>query len=840
MLANPNRIPTNYNFYQNKLIRIISPFSGEQFKIELGGKEEEFRELLATLLNIEPSYIKGLKDSFGNYYTLSSALNDIFIFSNENNIFSLVLNISNKNKSKYNYYPESFDKNMLYNVNNNYHNRTEYNEIYIGHSNSNKNLMRKKTNYRYTTLIKQLIPAINRNYRDEDENDNENESFYDEKWSLNKHPKFEKVLKNIKNNFSNEQYKILKELLKMENITIINCFKLYEKSKDKKSLIKELKSLSKKYQKKITNNSSSNNEDSSIEITSKQNKKSKKNKRHSESNISSEPEKSSKHYKKSSQHRKKSQSSSTSSEKKSESKSKSRNSKSKSINSPSSEENNDEEEEKIDFPIKCSSLEEVIETIKDISNDDIVLNCLFSNDIDFMKKTENQKIALIKDEFGIKNNTITEENYEYIKSYYDNIMKKVVEKDMTEDEKQYLHKLIKKKNRTLILRFKAILRHKNYDCLTQDLKECIKDIIKRKKDNENKIDINNRDSFTINTNSNSSDDNEVRGDQNYGMDDSSKSIRKNERLAKKVKKKNKKKSEKSNDDESKGQFQLLKLNEGTKDDSASNSKKSEITKSRKSSSKIAKEKEEENMEIDFIPLINKLQKGNLDITNNEVNILIKEFKAKNETLLSFLDMYKSEPDDDELIENLGILINDLYKSKKYIKGETVELSDNENDNEETKENNSLYNKKEEEELPYEKEIIEALSSLKFSDKGNKKIINILINNNAFTKDQMRIIENDLEQNANFITGSFELVYITMNVKDLVENINIRLQLSQSEKENQIKTNLEIIMKSFTEEKQNKVKELYEAKDENLMYILESEMNDIKKAKTSILNLLGKN
>ena len=103
---------------------------------------------------------------------------------------------------------------------------------------------------------------------------------------------------------------------------------------------------------------------------------------------------------------------------------------------------------------------------------------------------------------------------------------------------------------------------------------------------------------------------------------------------------------------------------------------------------------------------------------------------------------------------------------------------------------------------------------------------------------MRIIENDLEQNANFITGSFELVYITMNVKDLVENINIRLQLSQSEKENQIKTNLEIIMKSFTEEKQNKVKELYEAKDENLMYILESEMNDIKKAKTSILNLLG--
>ena len=66
-----------------------------------------------------------------------------------------------------------------------------------------------------------------------------------------------------------------------------------------------------------------------------------------------------------------------------------------------------------------------------------------------------------------------------------------------------------------------------------------------------------------------------------------------------------------------------------------------------------------------------------------------------------------------------------------------------------------------------------------------------------------------------------------------------MQLSQVEKENQIKTNLEIIMKSFNEEEQNKVRELYEAKDSNLMNILESEMNDIKKVKSSILNFLEK-
>ena len=105
---------------------------------------------------------------------------------------------------------------------------------------------------------------------------------------------------------------------------------------------------------------------------------------------------------------------------------------------------------------------------------------------------------------------------------------------------------------------------------------------------------------------------------------------------------------------------------------------------------------------------------------------------------------------------------------------------------------------------------------------------------------MRNIEEDLEQNNNFIIGAFELVYITNNVQDLVENIKIRIENSQKEKENQIKNNLDIIMKSFSEEKQNKLKELYEARNNDLMNILESEMNDIKKVKASILNFLGKN
>ena len=119
-------------------------------------------------------------------------------------------------------------------------------------------------------------------------------------------------------------------------------------------------------------------------------------------------------------------------------------------------------------------------------------------------------------------------------------------------------------------------------------------------------------------------------------------------------------------------------------------------------------------------------------------------------------------------------------------------------------------------------------------------MNILLKNNIYTKDQMEIIDEDLEQDNNYIIGSFEVFYLTKNVKELVENLNLKLKYSQTEKENQIKNNLDIIMKSFNEKQQNKIKELYDSKDNNLMNILRTEINDIQKAKEGITNLLENN
>jgi len=349
------------------------------------------------------------------------------------------------------------------------------------------------------------------------------------------------------------------------------------------------------------------------------------------------------------------------------------------------------------FPIKCSSLEDVIDNLKQIFNNQLIINCLFTNDIDYLKKTETQKSQLLENEFGIKNFTITENIYETIKTYYENIMKKNIEKDMTENEKSILYKLIKKKNRSIHLRFIALFRHNNYSNLSNDLKECIKDYLKRKKGSEHKVHIKHKESRSLNSNSNDSDENDNDNQDEIGMDDSIQSIRKNERMAKnKQKKNNEQKSQKSNDDNSIGQFKLMEMNDESK--SGENSKKSEGF-SRKSSSKIANEKDDDKKNANFIPKIRKFKdEGNLNITDNELNIIINEFNSKNQLLFSIIEECEVIEDQDEqrdeLIEGIQGFLKNVYKKKLYVQGEPVKLiggNNNENNNKKNNDNNENKN-----------------------------------------------------------------------------------------------------------------------------------------------------
>ena len=74
----------------DKVIRILSPITGMTFKIELNGEEKSLRELLGTILEIPSSSIRGIRDNYNNYYTLSSAINSKIINTSPNNYYSIV------------------------------------------------------------------------------------------------------------------------------------------------------------------------------------------------------------------------------------------------------------------------------------------------------------------------------------------------------------------------------------------------------------------------------------------------------------------------------------------------------------------------------------------------------------------------------------------------------------------------------------------------------------------------------------------------------------------------------------------------------------------------------
>ena len=84
--------------YHSKIIQLILP-NKKLIKINISGDENELKELLSEISGLSPSQIKGLKDSNGNYYTLSSALKTEDIYNGSKNCyFELIFGKENSNK----------------------------------------------------------------------------------------------------------------------------------------------------------------------------------------------------------------------------------------------------------------------------------------------------------------------------------------------------------------------------------------------------------------------------------------------------------------------------------------------------------------------------------------------------------------------------------------------------------------------------------------------------------------------------------------------------------------------------------------------------------------------
>ena len=140
-------------YYIHRLIKLVSPLNEEVFTIEFGGKEDELKDLIATILNINPSSIKGIRDCYGNYHTISSALKNNQLTMEYSSFYYIVLNL--KNHSPHN--TIKFDKTLFHNFNLDLYSPNRRKEDFNNFYNCNNNIFNNNINDPYEILAFRLF-----------------------------------------------------------------------------------------------------------------------------------------------------------------------------------------------------------------------------------------------------------------------------------------------------------------------------------------------------------------------------------------------------------------------------------------------------------------------------------------------------------------------------------------------------------------------------------------------------------------------------------------------------------------------------------------------------------
>ena len=152
--------------YMHRIIKLISPITCQTFKVELNGEEEEMKELLGTILEINPKSIKGLRDSFNNYYTISSAVKNPLLNTDPYNYYTVV--IKQSNDIKYIKYPSLNlnNRDQISNGRNNYEKNFENKTMNFLENDENNFYQEKKESYEVKDMFKLVKELFKRNYID--------------------------------------------------------------------------------------------------------------------------------------------------------------------------------------------------------------------------------------------------------------------------------------------------------------------------------------------------------------------------------------------------------------------------------------------------------------------------------------------------------------------------------------------------------------------------------------------------------------------------------------------------------------------------------------------------
>ena len=862
------------SFFDIRYIKIISPYNNEMFTIELSGNEKELKELIATLLNVNPKFIKGMRDIYGNYYTISSAIKNYHLtndfskyyvilvnnFSgknNKNNVFNnnIILNddliINNSSQSNNNYFnnimnynnnPLNLNNNFINNNNINNNNNNEYikicDKLYNNKYINEKKYMKLKeyineNNQEIITLFKlynsygkdlnklniQLKPILSR-YNNK--NHISNNSIYDS----NKYEYYNGIIddlsKKINSNLNNNEKttaSFLKKEILCDNEELINILNNYKKN-DNKNVLNDLNNFLKKH-------------NNSILIDVKEN-----------NNIN----------------------------------------------------------DKIDLYQKNIS--------KIFTTENIRLDFIVMFKYDTLKLNNKKKLNLFKNVFLIKDpNKIDNNSKLEIKKYYLNEVQNKLLKNFNDNEKNIYNNLVDNNDENILNEFNKFLTHKNLNILNKNLLNFIKNSVNddnnnnnnnnnnynksrensksddselilkyyhsssysssklsednsinnkeknTKKNNNNKINNNNNNknnnndyiinnidnnkTFRLIHRNNKSTNNFNNNIYNFPLFESNKNLNKklnefinmiNNMAFDEIHKKKILDLFRNNNEELMKVFQKFQKNKLslTKNvllklinEQNTNNKINKTTKLKQINLKIDEEKIEN--ELSFENYINSLL-SNKKINKNQYYFLLKEFSNNNQILNSIWESYIINPDEEDEKENLL---------------ESIELFLNKH-NEEIKNFNV---KKYSIQTPssIKKFKSELVNYLKGKERGEiknkqKRIIDLLIKENLLNNKNYQFYYDKIENEDNIIISAFEVFSITLNHLEFADTLDTLYNLDEIVKANKKKEkSFKRNSKSFTDNSKiiKKIKEV----EKKINNTKSEEINKIKDNKELLKNLI---
>ena len=262
----------NYNI-NKRLIKITCAAVNKTFEIELTKDENEVKMFIAKCINIPIEYIKGIKDVYNNYYTLSYAVNNPKINCAYSPYYTIVLSKKDDDVNCGNINSDIICRKVIYLKDNKHITNDVYQFIMKGLQSGNDkykkeiHLILNNIDLTNKEKVKIVVESIVNYY-----NNNINNGYISDD-TLIKHKTISKdssVLNTVETYFDDKNdFELLKELITSKNNSIITVIEAFIKDNNINKCLDELNAFLKCYKEQQRNKFNINNNIHSVNSDNK-------------------------------------------------------------------------------------------------------------------------------------------------------------------------------------------------------------------------------------------------------------------------------------------------------------------------------------------------------------------------------------------------------------------------------------------------------------------------------------------------------------------------------------------------------------------------------------------